>query len=121
MIGSHPDESGAESERAADARSGDLATLARGGALTIVGIVVNAFASFEQAWLRETDGSWRALGSWELGDSMPEGRAGEPPGWLVPALPMGTSIFLGRIGASELPSAFGADRGPPTWLRGLGL
>jgi hypothetical protein len=81
---------------------------------------VNALGAFEAAWLRETDGTWRVLGAWRLGDPIPTGALGEPPGWLVPVLPMGTSIFLGRLAAGELASAFDGA-GPPTWVRGLGL
>ncbi|HUR28134.1 MAG TPA: hypothetical protein VM509_08100 [Planctomycetota bacterium] len=81
---------------------------------------VNAFGAFEASWLREPDGTWRAIGPWRLGDPLPTGKPGEPPGWLVPALPMGTSVFLGRLAAGELDLAFtGSD--PPTWVRGLGL
>jgi len=82
---------------------------------------VNAFARFEATWLRESDGSWRSLGPWNLGDPLPEGSPGEPPGWLVPALPMGTSIFLGRLAKGEFSQAFEGERGPPIWMRGLGL
>ncbi|MEO6707981.1 MAG: hypothetical protein ABIP42_00295 [Planctomycetota bacterium] len=82
---------------------------------------LNAFARFEATWLRESDGSWRSLGPWNLGDAMPEGLPGEPPGWLVPALPMGTSIFLGRLAEGEFSQAFEGEGGPPTWMRGLGL
>jgi hypothetical protein len=82
---------------------------------------VNAFASFEAAWLREPDGTWSYLGPWNLGQAIPPGQPGEPPGWLVPALPMGTSIFLGRLEDNPFPQAFAGADGPAVWLRGLGL
>ena len=53
---------------------------------------VNAYAPFAEAWLREADGGWSRLGPWPLGEGLPAGVAGDPPGWLVPALPMGSSI-----------------------------
>ncbi len=87
---------------------------------------VNAFGRFDEAWLREADGEWLSLGPWNLGDPLPTGRPGEPPGWLVPVLPMGTSIFLGRLGEGQILAFDGdgapsARQRPPTWMRGLGL
>ena len=86
---------------------------------------VNAWGGFEEAWLRGADGTWTELGPWALGDALPAGRAGEPPGWLVPPLPMGTSLFLGRLAASDLPAALAPESAPElaaaTWVRGLGL
>ncbi len=82
---------------------------------------VNAFGPFAEAWLRETDGAWSRLGPWPLGESLPRGVAGGPPGWLVPALPMGRSIFVGRLDPLDAALAFPAEPEAPTWLRGLGL
>ena len=85
---------------------------------------VNAFASFEEVWLREADGAWRAMGPWPLGEPLPQGPSvtqNAPPGWLVPVLPMGISIFLARTERpldSEPTSAVPAGA---TWVRGLGL
>ena len=66
---------------------------------------VNAFGRFDEVWLREASGPWRYLGAWNLGDPLPEGRPGEPPGWLVPALPMGSTIFLGRLAEGQFSQA----------------
>ncbi len=82
---------------------------------------VNAFGLFTEAWLREADGSWSRLGPWPLGESLPQGVAGEPPGWLVPALPMGSSIFVGQLASEVVSQAFPAEPEATTWLRGLGL
>lgn len=82
---------------------------------------VNAFGLFTEAWLREADGAWLRLGQWPLGESLPGGVAGEPPGWLVPALPMGSSIFVGRLAPESVSRAFPGEPEATTWLRGLGL
>ena len=79
---------------------------------------VNAWGHFEEAWLRERDGKWLALGTWALGEALPAGVRGDPPGWMVPALPMGSTLFLGRLATG---GASGKPGESPTWIRGLGL
>lgn len=85
---------------------------------------VNALGSFDVAWLRESDGRWTELGPWALGDELPAGGAGEPPGWLVPPLPMGVSVFIGRLSTAGGLGPLEPDPRDPEaaiWLRGLGL
>jgi hypothetical protein len=86
---------------------------------------VNAWGNFERAWLREADGTWLALGAWRLGEALPSAVAGDPPGWLVPPLPMGRSLFLGQLSPGEGAFAFPQREpqvgGAGIWIRGLGL
>jgi hypothetical protein len=82
---------------------------------------VNALADFDAVWFREAGEPWRRLGPWLLGDPLPRGEPGDPPGRLVPSLPMGTSILLGRFADSGALAAPGESRSPETWVRGLGL
>jgi len=85
---------------------------------------INAWGNFEAAWLREADGRWIALGAWGLGEALPSGSAGDPPGWLVPPLPMGRSLFLGRFAPGEsLEGLPGVDSRAVSerWLRALAL
>jgi hypothetical protein len=52
---------------------------------------------------------------------MPEGASGDPPGRLVPALPMGTSVLVGRFAE---PGFLAAGSGPApreAWVRALEL
>lgn len=85
---------------------------------------VNAWGNFEQAWLREADGRWLALGRWPLGEALPTGVPSEPPGWLVPPLPMGRTLFVGQLAQGEAIPAFHPTAGgseTAIWVRGLGL
>jgi hypothetical protein len=71
---------------------------------------INAWGDFEASWTRAGDGTWAGHGPWRLGTPLPEEQANpaDPPGWLQAALPLGRSVFLGRVAPV---------RGQARWLR----
>lgn len=82
----------------------------------------NGLAALAEVWLRSTDGEWSRRGAWPLGAGLPgpKAGAGEPPGWLNPALPQGRTVLIARL---LDPQALG-DGGPArsaTWLRWIGF
>lgn len=88
----------------------------------------NAWGDLEECFLRGGDGQWTAHGSWPLGSPLPapvEGGQGvAPPGGMNPALPLGRSVFLGRLrGGSELrPEGDELPRGDRrSWVRWVGF
>jgi hypothetical protein len=81
----------------------------------------NAWGTLEQCWVRAADGAWTARGTWEIGRPLPAARdePGDPPGWLNPALPMGSSILIGRLAPGSFAGE-GAGVGP-VWVRLVGF
>jgi hypothetical protein len=79
----------------------------------------NRWGDLDRVWTRTAAGEWSEHGAWALGAPMPAGRSGaEPPGWLNPALPMGTGVLIARS-VDRPPDA--AGRPCETWLRVLGF
>ncbi len=81
----------------------------------------NRWGRIEALWLRSAEGVWSFHGEWELGRALPAARDAapiDPPGWLNPALPLGTEILIARLA----PGAFAGDGDVPTsvWIRRLG-
>jgi len=77
----------------------------------------NRLAALDPVWVREADGAWARHGAWDLGAALPEALPGpgEPPGWLNPALPLGTGILVARdASAPQAP-------GEQTWVRVVGF
>ncbi len=90
---------------------------------------VNTLGAFGAAWVRSPDGRWSGGGPWAVGAAWAGGgaTASEPPAWVGAALPMGVSVFVGRLEAAaarslDLPLG-GAAQGqaagpePAAWVR----
>lgn len=59
----------------------------------------NSWDDLAESWVRDDAGVWRAHGTWKVGAALPPALEGasDPPGWLNPALPMGSSILIARL------------------------
>jgi len=92
------------------------------GALTRAG--PNRLGALAAAWVREADGEWTRRGRWELGEPLPGPLpgAGDPPGWINPALPLGTGILIGELdpAPSGAEQAYGEPR-VEAWVRVVGF
>ena len=83
----------------------------------------NRLGALTQVWVREADGRWSRRGSWPAGAPLPAALAGpgEPPGWLNPALPMGTGVLLGRRASDPAEAPSGAPAPDALWVRLVGF
>lgn len=78
----------------------------------------NDWGELSACWLREPDGAWSARGKWPAGQPLPAAEPSlpqDPPGWINPALPQGTSILIGEL----TPGAYAGDdpRLARVWVR----
>ena len=82
----------------------------------------NRLGLLERTWVRDPDGRWTRRGRWALGQPLPEALdgPGEPPGWLNPALPMGTGVLIAQRPSAQDPAGPGEAR-VRGWVRVVGF
>jgi len=83
-----------------------------------ISAAANGWGRFEEVWVRSEDGRWSVHGPWEAGEPLPEGRAGDPPGGLNPALPQGTAVVIARLARGTYSGD--ASAAGEVWLRWIG-
>ena len=83
-----------------------------------ISAATNGWGALEEVWVRSEEGRWSVHGSWEAGEPLPEGRAGDPPGSFNPALPQGQAVVIARLAPGTFSA--GAPAGRPVWLRWVG-